>query len=394
VKHLLFFFIIFTALHSSVFAIIETVVLPKLFFNKSDIIGGTTGERPYRKGGIRIEHETLNLGSLSFDVYHNYGSGGAGATLAPGAAERIVQLFLDNQKRIKSEVPLKVVILGAGYAGLLTAKILVDKGYTVHIYAEHLPESDSYICDPEYTSYVAGGYWMPFTIDYTDLSAHKEMQRISWNKYSEWINNKNYKGLSFRDAYSLTEEDPLDSDSLATGLMTSRPINLQFGENGDVKSGWAFKTILMEGPLFLNSLYQELQKKGVVFCKQKFSSLEQLINLPYKTIFNCTGNGGRKLWKDKNMKGIKGQLVYVNKKPIDCFLFGKVKIPIIQKDGTEDSIIEAVSIYPSSNKTTIGYVTIEDFENLNLDPEITEHLLKKANLLVFNKQSTVDGNKK
>ena len=64
-KHLLFFFIIFTALHSSVFAIIETVVLPKLSFNKSDIIGGTTGERPYRKGGIRIEHETLNLGSLS-----------------------------------------------------------------------------------------------------------------------------------------------------------------------------------------------------------------------------------------------------------------------------------------------------------------------------------------
>ena len=94
------------------------------------------------------------------------------------------------------------------------------------------------------------------------------------------------------------------------------------------------------------------------------------------------------------MKGIKGQLVYVNKKPIDCFLFGKVKIPILKKDGGEDSIIEAVSIYPSSNKTTIGYVTIEDFENLNLDPEITEHLLKKANLLVFNKQSIVDGNKK
>lgn len=59
-----------------------------------DVIRHAVGLRPYRKGGVRIERETLRDASdgASVQVVHNYGHAGWGYQGSYGCAERVVEL--------------------------------------------------------------------------------------------------------------------------------------------------------------------------------------------------------------------------------------------------------------------------------------------------------------
>jgi D-amino-acid oxidase len=53
------------------------------------VLADRVGIRPFRKSGVRVEHECLRDGRM---VIHNYGHGGAGFTLSWGCAREIVSL--------------------------------------------------------------------------------------------------------------------------------------------------------------------------------------------------------------------------------------------------------------------------------------------------------------
>lgn len=55
----------------------------------AEILGQWIGLRPFRVGGVRLEHEIFN-GKLN--VIHNYGHGGCGVTLSWGCAGEVVEL--------------------------------------------------------------------------------------------------------------------------------------------------------------------------------------------------------------------------------------------------------------------------------------------------------------
>ncbi|OAA80141.1 D-amino-acid oxidase [Akanthomyces lecanii RCEF 1005] len=61
-----------------------------------DVVRHAVGLRPYRKGGVRIERETLRDeaedGGSSVEVVHNYGHAGWGYQGSFGCAERVVEL--------------------------------------------------------------------------------------------------------------------------------------------------------------------------------------------------------------------------------------------------------------------------------------------------------------
>lgn len=60
------------------------------------VIRHGVGLRPYRKGGVRIEEETLEDGT---SIVHNYGHAGWGYQGSYGCAERVVELVDEIQKR-------------------------------------------------------------------------------------------------------------------------------------------------------------------------------------------------------------------------------------------------------------------------------------------------------
>src|SRR5687768_10198938 len=95
---------------------------------KDNMLGMTFGIRPFRKGGIRLEREDINGKA----IFHNYGHGGAGVSLAYASARRIVDKFLIEMGASKIKT---VAIIGGGYMGLMQGLMLREAGYEVNVYA-------------------------------------------------------------------------------------------------------------------------------------------------------------------------------------------------------------------------------------------------------------------
>jgi len=68
-------------------------------------------------------------------------------------------------QRISKEKP--VAVLGAGIIGLTSSLLLVENGYNVQLYAELVPFERN-ASQPEITTTVAVGYWMPLKLGNKD----------------------------------------------------------------------------------------------------------------------------------------------------------------------------------------------------------------------------------
>lgn len=97
-----------------------------------DVHLSTAGLRPYRKGGIRLEEENIR----NKTVFHNYGHGGAGVSMSYGCA---MLATIRMMSRFPTKYSPNVAILGSGYMGLFTAKLLAERGYSVKIYTNEIP---------------------------------------------------------------------------------------------------------------------------------------------------------------------------------------------------------------------------------------------------------------
>lgn len=135
----------------------ETLTLPYVVPDIRLATGYKAGIRPYREGGVRMEKTNEGNGKT---VYHDYGHGGAGISIAYGCAKQVVeQLFLTEKVGKENEI----AVLGAGIVGLTTAYLLIKQGYKVNLYAELTPFEQGK-GKPEITTTVAAGYWMPLKV--------------------------------------------------------------------------------------------------------------------------------------------------------------------------------------------------------------------------------------
>ncbi|HUX80560.1 MAG TPA: FAD-dependent oxidoreductase [Alphaproteobacteria bacterium] len=323
---------------------VKQISLSPLDYSTEAVIGSNVGIRPKRAGGIRLEIKTLDDKA----IIHNYGHGGAGVTLAPGCVEKAVSLLNQEEPDKKS-----VSVIGAGYMGLLTALRLTDEGYTVKVYADQFPQSDYFYQEgkPCITSLVAGGLWYPMGVEHgEDETLFKSLQQDSFNYYKNVIDTSKHPGVSFRKAYSFSAQgDPQFPDELAAPI----PVKVEFG-NQHYTPAREWSTILIDGNIFLNHLYNSLKEKNVTFEQKKFSTNEDILKLEDTYIFNCTGYGSKYLFDDNALKPIRGQLLYLKPQPsFDYFLFGG--------DGS-------FSVFPSSDKITIWGTYEEGVDTLEIEP--------------------------
>ena len=261
------------------------------------VIRTVVGLRPFRPAGFNLKSDQIN----SKTIIHNYGHGGGGVSLSWGTAKLAVDLALQTQET-------SFAVLGCGVIGLSTARLLQRKGYLVTIYAKDLP--------PETTSNIAGALWEPVSVyDESKVSSEFMSQfslasKISNRMFQDFVGDR--YGVRWIRNYFLDKNfDFPGGRELYPGYKEHHDRKRYFG-SPDVGE---FSTMLIEPPIYLNALLEDFYLAGGNLKIRTFNSLEDVSALSEKVIMNCTGLGAGKLFDDKELIPVKGQLTVLLPQP-------------------------------------------------------------------------------
>src|SRR5688572_3652169 len=290
--------------------------------SRDRIIREVVGLRPYRAEGFVVAAERLG----DKLVVHNYGHGGAGITLSWGTASLAADLAHESLGA-RAPSPARArrfAVLGAGVNGLSTARVLQRRygnaGATVTIYAKHLP--------PDTTSNIAGGFWSPTSLFDPSVAAatfHEQFSaacKISHRAFQLLVGPE--YGVRWIDTFRLYRDESWLDEELEGGndLYPAQQIH----RNPEQYFGFPFvrqySTMLIEPQRYLNALLRDFYIAGGKLIVKEFRDRRELMRLPERVIFNCTGLGARALFNDQKLGPVRGQLAILLPQPeIDyCYL--------------------------------------------------------------------------
>ena len=268
------------------------------------IIRTITGLRPFRKPGFRLEAERFGDKTL----VHNYGHGGAGVTLSWGCSEIAARLAATGEGA-------SVAVLGAGVIGLTTARLLIERGAEVTLYAETFP--------PDTTSNVAGALWYPTTLYDDELATEAfrglldHVSQRSFLAFQHFANDPRYgvfwiRHHQMRDRPFSEPRPPMPGgDALYPGLVRSQSGAGPFGF-----PHWeAYYTLMIDPDLYLRARSNDLLAAGAKMVQRRFEDPSDVAALPQRIVVNCTGLGAGALFGDAEMLPVKGQLTLLLPQP-------------------------------------------------------------------------------
>ena len=265
-------------------------------------------------------------------IVHNYGHGGAGITLSWGTASLAVALLSESRpvgiatgsSRQRGRAAPRFAVLGSGANGLATALTLQRRygnaGATVTIYTKDLP--------PNTTSNIAGGFWAPTTAFDDSLvtpqfdEQFRKATRLS-NRAFQLLVGPEY-GVRWIDTLRLYRDEAHLNEELEGGndLYPAQ----QAHRDPENYFGFPFvrqySTMLIEPQTYLRALLRDFYTAGGKLIVKEFRDRRELMRLPERVIFNCTGLGARALFKDEKLYPVRGQLEVLLPQPeIDyCYL--------------------------------------------------------------------------
>ncbi|MER9877959.1 FAD-dependent oxidoreductase [Mesorhizobium sp. M0118] len=263
------------------------------------------GVRPFRSGSYRLEHEMVG----NKFVVHNYGHGGAGISMSWGCAVAVAQIVGSYSSPGEGKA---IAVLGGGVMGL-TAATMLAPDYRVTLYADRLT------CT---TSDRAGGQWAPSVVEYGKGDAAAEAKfadilRTAFRMHEQRI-GKGF-GVSYRINYTKALSDTFAKVPLDVIPRPDRLTPLPFQHMAS--DGWGYHTLLVEPPIFLRRLREDLIRRNVQSIYKLFHDVADLANLSEPIIINCTGLGSMTLFADGDMVPKKGQLVLLPAQPALQWLF-------------------------------------------------------------------------
>jgi len=244
-------------------------------------------------------------------IAHNYGHGGSGWTLAPGAASYVNQLLEDEIKKSNLNKEIPITIVGAGALGLFTALNLVERGYSkITIVSENFENL---------TSHNAGGLLAPVSMSNApDMQKLVDKIGIEAYKFYKLIAQKKHPiikdGAIVVSTYFETREESGLEPYVGVVMNPAKDVVLDF-KNGTQRKMVAYDDgIFMNTPGLMHSLRNALKNK-ITFIRKKINNFNE-IKTP--VIINCSGLGGRYLNNDQKMVSVQGHLVMLkNQNPKD-----------------------------------------------------------------------------
>jgi len=280
------------------------------------VIRAVAGLRPYRAAGFVVRQEGL----AGKRLVHNYGHGGAGITLSWGTARLAVDLG-----RIGHSGP--VAVIGAGIAGLTTARLAQEAGFDVTVYAEALP--------PHTTSNVAGGQWQPLA-HYREAEVSAEWRAqyaaaldYSWRRFQILVGDD--YGVRWVPTYMESQRDPAAiHDRYRIGIRDLGPGEHPFPADRVIR----FDTMYVETGRFLRQLLRDVQIARGRIAVRRFETPADISGLSENLVFNCTGLGARALFGDEGLEPVRGQLAILRPQPeVDYAFAGPAGYMFPRPDG-------------------------------------------------------------
>jgi D-amino-acid oxidase len=292
--------------------------------SRDRIIREVVGLRPYRAEGFVVAAERLGEKL----VVHNYGHGGAGITLSWGTASLAVDLVREAPgARAPSPARLRTprfAVLGAGVNGLSTARVLQRRygnaGATVTIYAKHLP--------PDTTSNIAGGFWSPTSLFDPSVATATFNEQFSAacqisHRAFQLLVGPEY-GVRWIDTFRLHRSESWLDAELEGGndLYPAQQIHRDPQQYFGFPFVRQYSTMLIEPQRYLNALLRDFYIAGGKVIVREFRDRRELMRLPERVIFNCTGLGALSLFNDQKLGPVRGQLaILLPQSEIDyCYL--------------------------------------------------------------------------
>ena len=268
------------------------------------------GVRPYRLDTFRLETQNLQIAGVGTKfVVHNYGHGGAGITMSWGCAVQVRDLVLQHAGAALGPV----AVLGAGVMGLTAAKLLVEAGFTVRMYAASFLYT---------TSDVAGGQCAPSFVEHENTPTARQrfetILRTSFTMHRDRI-GQGY-GVSERINYSKHPRHETSFRKVPTDVIPEPTEYQHLPFEHLNQKGYGYHTLLVEPPIFLTKLRTELTG-AVPLTQRTFDSATDIVQLPEPIVVNCTGLGSREIFGDTKLVPIKGQLVLVKAQPPLQYLY-------------------------------------------------------------------------
>ncbi len=258
------------------------------------------GLRPFRRLGFRVERESFG----GKELIHNYGHGSQGLSLCWGSSEFAVD-------QVASTAPQRCAVIGCGAMGLTTARLLQERGWSVTIYAKDLP--------PNTTSNVSAAVWSagpdpPYSAKF--LEVYDRVARQAHRHHESRI-GRGY-GVRWIDEYSEATDENVEWELEANPLGDLHRDVETLGK-AEHPFPWErvlkWQTLLIETPIFLDRLVQEVRASGGRIVTQEFQDAASVLALEEDVVFNCTGIGARALFGDEELIPVKGQYTILKPQP-------------------------------------------------------------------------------
>ena len=235
-------------------------------------------------------------------IAHNYGHGGSGWTLGPGAAQYVIGQLEQKLNANKLDKNTPIAVIGGGVLGLFSALELLDRGYqNITMVAQSFDDL---------TSHNAGGLLAPVSMDnHPDIQPLIDKIGIDaylfYKKIAEGKNTLIPNGAVIIPTYFENREESGLEPYVGKVMQPAKDVLLDF------KNGTKRKMVAYDDGIFMDTGSLMVSLKKALEGKVKFEkrTVNDFSELKQNVIVNCTGNGAKELNKDNNMIPVQGHLV-------------------------------------------------------------------------------------
>ncbi|MFD0369488.1 FAD-dependent oxidoreductase [Streptomyces sp. NPDC127114] len=245
----------------------------------------------------------------------------------------------------------RLVVVGAGVAGLTTAVVLAEAGASVHVIAEQVPGI---------TSLAAGAMWGPYLVEPKDKVDQWGQRSLEiFRKLAE--NPSTGVRLTSGIEASRTAEAPPDWATALPGFRPCEPAELPAG----FSAGYRFTVPLIDMPTYLDYLLRRLDAAGGTVERRRLASLADVG--PAAVIVNGTGLGAKDLLPDHDLRPIRGQHVVVTNPGLTEFF-------------SEDTGLspDLLCFYPHGDTVVLGGTAIDGEGDRTADDTAAANILARC----------------
>jgi D-amino-acid oxidase len=246
----------------------------------------------------------------------------------------------------------RIVVVGAGVAGLSCAFELLDAGFDVEIWSDRPPA--------ETTSAVAAAFWFPYRVEPPERVA--VWARASYDRFAA-LSHDHATGVRFVPVLELTDRSqPAPQWRADLRGFTTVPGDAAGEGTG---SAFAYEAPVVSMPLYLPWLEAQVAARGGTIVRRRLSSLEEALAVASQVV-HCSGLGARGLVGDDSMEPVAGQVVRVRGAPVEGVFVD------------ENDPRGPVYVVPRGDDIIVGGTAVAGEDNPQPSAQVRAHILERA----------------